>query len=148
MARWTFDVKFTPDTQFTFGSLMFVVGDDGDLMMLPLGPAPKHLALAYGQDPWSPATSSTSAGTYSGLNPFAGCCVCTTKLVWGIPVATSILWPMARASSSSSSVESPDQDLSDDYPEIGISTCGDCAREGHFIFFGGPEWRSIANQLQ
>jgi hypothetical protein len=41
-----FDVKFSCDTQLTFGSLTFVAGEDGDLKMLPSGPAPEHLALA------------------------------------------------------------------------------------------------------
>jgi hypothetical protein len=37
MTPWTFDMKFPLDTQFTFGSLTFVVGEDGDLKMLPQG---------------------------------------------------------------------------------------------------------------
>jgi hypothetical protein len=146
MAPWTFDVKFPPGTQFTFGSLVFAVGEDGDLRMLPLGPAPECLAPACGQAPWLPDTSSTSGGACSGLDPFVGCYICTAKLIRGIPVVTSILQPSTGASSSSSSVASPDQDSSDDYPEIGISTCGDSAREGQFIFMvapnGGPSHNS------
>jgi hypothetical protein len=37
MAPWTFDVKFSRGTQFTFGSLTFAVGEDGDLKMVPQG---------------------------------------------------------------------------------------------------------------
>jgi hypothetical protein len=35
MTPWSFDVKFPLGTQFTFGLLMFVAGEDGDLKMLP-----------------------------------------------------------------------------------------------------------------
>jgi hypothetical protein len=37
---------------------------------------------------------------------------------------TTILWPCTRASSSSSSTLSSDQGSSEDYPEIGVSSCG------------------------
>jgi hypothetical protein len=84
---------------------MFVAGEDGDLKMLPPGPAPEHLALA---------SSSTSGGSYSNLDPCAGLYICTAKLVWGIPIVTSILQPLVGASSSSSSASTPDQDSSDD----------------------------------
>jgi hypothetical protein len=42
MARWTFTVKFSYDTQFIFGSLMFAAGEDGDLKLLTRGPTPSH----------------------------------------------------------------------------------------------------------
>jgi hypothetical protein len=48
MALWMFDVKFPYDTQFIFGSLTFAAGEDGNLKMLPLGPAPECLAPVYG----------------------------------------------------------------------------------------------------
>jgi hypothetical protein len=51
---------------------------------------------------------------------------------------TSTLWPLAGASSSSTSATSLDQDLSDDYPEIGVSACEDSAGEGHLIFMVAP----------
>jgi hypothetical protein len=35
MAPWTFDVKFPHGTEFTFWSLTFAAGEDGDLKMLP-----------------------------------------------------------------------------------------------------------------
>jgi hypothetical protein len=37
MTPWTFDIKFPRGTEFTFGSLTFAVGEDGDLRMLPPG---------------------------------------------------------------------------------------------------------------
>jgi hypothetical protein len=37
MTLWSFDMKFSRGTQFTFGSLTFVAGEDGDLKMLPQG---------------------------------------------------------------------------------------------------------------
>jgi hypothetical protein len=37
MTPWTFDMKFPLGTQFTFGSLTFAMGEDGDLKMLPQG---------------------------------------------------------------------------------------------------------------
>jgi hypothetical protein len=55
-----------------------------------------------------------------------------------IPIVTSILQPLARASSSSSSAVSPDQDLADDYPEIGGSTCANLTEEGHHMVMVAP----------
>jgi hypothetical protein len=68
MSPWMFDVKFPLNTQFTFGSLTFAVGEDGDLRMLPPGPAPERLASVDGQAPWSLVTSSISVGASSGLD--------------------------------------------------------------------------------
>jgi hypothetical protein len=140
-----FDVKFPLGTQFTFESLTFATGEDGDLRMLPPGPAPERLTPADGQAPWSLTTSSTSGGAYLGLDPFAGLYIHTAKIVRGIPVVTSILRPMAEASSSSSSAASPDQDSTDDYPEIGISAYGDSVREGRLIFMVAPNGDSSHN---
>jgi hypothetical protein len=83
--------------------------------MLPSGPAPEHLALAL---------TSALGGSCSGLDPCAGFYIRTAKLIRGIPIVTSILRPLIRASSSSSSASTPDQDTSDDYPKIGTSACG------------------------
>jgi hypothetical protein len=116
MTPRTFNVKFPYDTQLTFGSMTFAAGEDGDLKMLPLGPEPKHLALA---------SSMTSDGSCSGSNPCAGGYIQTTKIIWGIPVVTCILRPLAGASSSSTSALTPDPDSSDDYLEIGPSACGE-----------------------
>jgi hypothetical protein len=71
MAPWTFSIKFSYGTQFTFGSLIFVVEEDGNLELLTQGPPPKHSTLVYGQAPYLSANSSTSGGAYSSLNPYA-----------------------------------------------------------------------------
>jgi hypothetical protein len=75
MAPCTFDMKFPIGTQFTFGSLSFAIGEDGDLKMLLPGPALEHL---------TPTPSSMSGSTYSGSDPFAGLYIRTAKLVRGI----------------------------------------------------------------
>jgi hypothetical protein len=129
MAPWTFDAKFPLGTQFTFGSLTFAAGEDGDLRMLPLGPALEHLMPVHGQAPCFLATSSTSGGVYSGLDLFVGCY---------IPIMMSILRPSAGASSLSSSAASLDQDSSDDYQEIRTSTYGDSTGDGYHIFMVSP----------
>jgi hypothetical protein len=103
--------------------------------MLPLGSALVRFAPAYVQ---APASTSTSGSACSDLDPCAGLYIRTAKLVQGIPVVTSIPRPSDGASSSSSSTVSPDQDSFDDYPEIGISTFGDSAREGCLIFMVAP----------
>jgi hypothetical protein len=40
MTPRTLDVKFPCSTQLVFGSLSFAIGEDGELKMLPPGPAP------------------------------------------------------------------------------------------------------------
>jgi hypothetical protein len=146
MTPWTFDIKFSYGTQFTFGSLMLATGEDRNHKMLLSGPAPEHLAPVYGQAPCFPAISSTSGSACSGLDPYVGLHICTIKLIRGIPIVTSILQPSPEASSSSSSVASPDQDSADDYPKIRGSTCGDSKEEGHLIVMmapaGGPSHNS------
>jgi hypothetical protein len=138
VSPWTFDVKVSCDTQFTFRSLMFVAGEDENLKMLPPRPALERLALVYGQAPCFLAISSTSDDAYSSLNPsslnpYVGSYIRTAKLVQDISIVTSILQPSAGASSSSSSTVSPDQDSANDYPEIRGSTCEDSIEEGHLI---------------
>jgi hypothetical protein len=108
-------VKFPLDTQFTFGSLTFITGEDGDLKILPPGTAPEQP---------TPIPSSISGGTCSGSDPFIGLYIYTVKLIRGIPIMTSTLRPFVGASSSSSSALSPDRDSSSDYLEIGASACG------------------------
>jgi hypothetical protein len=125
----TFDIKFPCVTQLTFGSLTFTVREDGDLKMLPPGLAPEHLALA------SPAVSGRSC---SGSDLCAGSYIRTSKNVQGIPVVTSILWPLAGASSSSTSASTTDPDSSDDYPEIRASACGEPVEGGHLICMVAP----------
>jgi hypothetical protein len=72
MAPWTFSIKFPYDTQFTFESLMFATEEDKNFKLLTQGPAPKRLALIYGQAPYLAAISSTSGGVCSCLNLYAG----------------------------------------------------------------------------
>jgi hypothetical protein len=124
-------MKFPLGTQFTFGSLMFAVGEDGDLNMLPPGPgpAPEHP---------TPAPSSTSSSTCSGLNPFAGLYIHTVKLVRGISIVTSTLRTFTGAPSSSSSASSLSRDSSNDYPEIGASACGNSAKDSRLILMVAP----------
>jgi hypothetical protein len=124
MVPRTFDIKFPCSTQLTFGSLTFAAGEDGDLKILPPGPALEHLALA---------SASASGRSCSGSDPCAGSYIRTAKIVQGIPVVTTILWPLAEASSSSTSASTPDPDSSDDYPEIGASAYGEPAEGGRFI---------------
>jgi hypothetical protein len=92
------------------------------------------------------AISSTTGGTCSGLDPYAGLHIHTIKLVQGIPIMTSILQPSAGALSSFSSAASLDQDSANDYPEIEENTCGDPAEEGRLIIMvasvGGPSQNS------
>jgi hypothetical protein len=107
MPPCTFNIKLPLDTQFTFGSLAFAVGEHGDLKMLPLGTALEHLALT---------PSSTSSGTCLDFDPFTGLYIRTVKLVQGILIVTSILRPFGGASSSSSSASSPNRDSSNDSP--------------------------------
>jgi hypothetical protein len=75
------DVKFRCDTQFTFGLLTFVAGEDGGLKILPLEAALELLVLVQGPDPCSPANSSTLGGAYSGLDPCAGHFIRTVEIV-------------------------------------------------------------------
>jgi hypothetical protein len=124
MAPWTFSVKFPCDTQFTFGSFMFVVRKDGNLELLTWGPAPECLTQIYGQPPYLPMSSSTSGGARTGLNPYAGLYHHAIVTTQGILIKAPIFQPSARTLSYYSSVVSPDQDSTDDYPEIGESTAG------------------------
>jgi hypothetical protein len=122
MAPWTFDVKFPRGTEFTFRSLTFAAGEDGDLRMLPPGEATEHTA-----------PSSTSGETQADSDLFDGPYIRMVKLVRGIPIVTTILRPCAGASSSSSSALSSDQGSSEDYPEIGVSTYGSSTDISHLI---------------
>jgi hypothetical protein len=90
------------------------------------------------QDPWSPATSSSSGGACSGLNTFAGLYIRTTNIVRGIPVVTSIIWPWSGASSSSSSAASPEPDSSDDFPKIRVDAYEDSIAESRLICMVAP----------
>jgi hypothetical protein len=95
--------------------------------MLPPGEATEHTAL-----------SSASCETQADSDFFDGSYIRTVKLVRGIPVVTTILRPCAGASSSSSSALSSDQGSSEDYPEIGVSTCGSSADISRLICMVAP----------
>jgi hypothetical protein len=69
----------------------------------------------------------------SGSDPCAGSYIWTANIIWGIPIVTSILRPLAGASSSSTLTSTPDPDSSDDYPEIVASACGEPTEGGHLI---------------
>jgi hypothetical protein len=138
MAPWTSSIKFFYDTQFTCGPLMFADGEDGNLELLTRGPPPKHPTSVYGQTLYLPANSSTSSGACLGLNPYAGPYHRATKTTQGIPIGAPIFQPSAETSSSSTSAASPDQDSTDDYPEIRGSTCWNSTDEGRLIIMVAP----------
>jgi hypothetical protein len=122
MVPWTFDIKFPRGTEFTFRSLTFATGEDGDLQMLPPGEVAEHIA-----------PSSASSETQAESDLFDGSYIRTVKLIRGIPVMTTILRPCAGASSSSPSALSSDQGSSEDYPEIGVNTCESSASISRLI---------------
>jgi hypothetical protein len=97
--------------------------------MLPPGPVLEHP---------TPAPSSASSSSYSGLDPFAGLYIHTAKLVPGIPIVMSTLRPFIGASSSSLSASSPGQDSSDDYPEIGASAYRNSVEDDRLILMVAP----------
>jgi hypothetical protein len=136
MASRTFDVKFPCGTQLTFKSLIFAVGENGKLKMLPPGPAPGYLALT---------SSSASARSCAGSGHCVGSYICTTKIIWGISVVMSILRLLAGASSSSTSTSTLDSDSSDEYLEIGASACGEPVKDGHFIYMVAPNGDRSSN---
>jgi hypothetical protein len=136
MASRTFDVKFPCGAQLTFGSLTFAAVKDGDLKMLPPRPTLEHLA---------PTSSSASGRSCVGSGHCAGNYICTTKIVWGIPVVTSIIRPLAGESSSSTSASTPDSDLSDDYPEIEANACEEPVKHDHFIYMVAPNGDRSSN---
>jgi hypothetical protein len=112
MAPWTFDIQFPRGTEFTFRSLTFTAGEDGDLRILPLGEAAERIA-----------PSSASSETQAESDLFDGSYIRMVKLIRGIPVMTTILRPCVGAASSSPSALSSDQGSSENYPKIGVNTC-------------------------
>jgi hypothetical protein len=136
MALWTFDVKFPCGTQFTFGSLTFAVGEDRNLKMMPLGPAPERHAQLYGQTSYFPAISSTTGGASSGLDPYAEQHIRTVKVVRVFqsecPSFSHRLGHRARPHRQRPPIKIQH------YPEIGGSTCGDPAEEGRLIIMVAP----------
>jgi hypothetical protein len=130
-------MKFPLGTRFTFGSLTFTVGEDGDIKMLPLGLAPEHP---------TPTPSSASSGASLGLDPFAGLYIRTGKIVRGILIVTSTLRPFIGASSLSSSASSSGRGSSDDYPKIGASACGNFAEDDRLILMVTPNGDQSRNR--
>jgi hypothetical protein len=84
MASWTFNIKFPYDIQFTFRSLIFAAGEDGNLKLLTQGPAPKRFVSVYGQVSYLTTNSFTSGGACSGLNPYVGPYHRAAKTIQGI----------------------------------------------------------------
>jgi hypothetical protein len=125
MASRMFDVKFPCGTQLTFGSSIFAAEENGELKMLPLGPAPRHLA---------PTSSSVSCRSCTGPGHYAGSYICTAKIIQGISIVTSTLRPLVGASGSSTSVSTPDSDSADDYPGIRASARSESMKDGRFIY--------------
>jgi hypothetical protein len=146
LAPWTFSGKFPYDTQFTFGSLMFDTGEDGNLELLTQGPSPKHPAPVYGQALYLPASSSTSGGACSDLNPYEGSYHGAAKTTQGLPIGAHMFQSSIGTMGSSASEVSPDHDSTDDYPEIGGSTYWNFTKEGHLIIIvpqaGAPSQNS------
>jgi hypothetical protein len=136
MTSRTFDVKFPCGTQLTFGSLIFAAEENGQLKMLSLGPAPGHL---------TPTSSSTSGRSCAGLGHCAGSYIHTAKIIRGIPVVTSTLRPLVRASGLSTSASTPDSDSVDDYLEIGVGACREHAKYSHFIYIVVPNGDRSSN---
>jgi hypothetical protein len=97
--------------------------------MLSSRSAPEHM---------SPTSSSASGRSCIGSDRCAGNYIHTAKIIRGTPVVTSILRPLAGASSSSTSASIPDSDSSDDYTEIGANVYGEPVKNGHFIYMVAP----------
>jgi hypothetical protein len=77
MAPWVYDEKFAMDMQFLFRTLMFTVGEDGNLELQVRCPPPRQWASIYDGAPYylaGPSSTTTSASDRlrSGLNPCAG----------------------------------------------------------------------------
>jgi hypothetical protein len=144
-AVWTFSIKFPYDTQFTFGSLMLATREDGNLELLTRGPPPKHFVLVYGQTPYLLANSSTSGGACSGLNPYPGPYHRAVKSTQGIPIEAPIFQPSVGTSSYSTLAASPDQDSTDDYPEIGGSAYWNSVDKGSLIIMVVPTKAPLKN---
>jgi hypothetical protein len=93
MAPWTFNVKFSYGTQFLFGSLMFTVGEDGNLKLVTQGPTLSHYRPLYGKAPYylaDPSTSSASRGVCSGLNYYTWSYYLSAMMSQGFPIRTPI----------------------------------------------------------
>jgi hypothetical protein len=83
------------------------------------------------------ASSSASGISYSGSDICAGSYICTTKIIQGISVVTSILRTLAVALSPSALTTDPDS--SHDYTEIVASTYGEPGEGGRLICIVAPK---------
>jgi hypothetical protein len=92
----------------------------------------------YGQALYLLASSSTSGGACSCLNPYKRPYHSIAKTTQGIPKGEHIFQPSVGTSRSSTSTVSPNQDSTDDYPEIGGSICWNLADEGRLIIMVAP----------
>jgi hypothetical protein len=118
--------------------LTFFARDDGNLKILPLGATLERLTSIYGQTLCFSAISSTTGDACSCLDPYVGLHIRTVKLIQGILIVTSIGWSIKLVFIGSV----PEQDLADDYLEIGGSTYMNPVEEGRLIVMvaltGGP----------
>jgi hypothetical protein len=57
LAHWVYDKKLLVGTQFLFKTLMFTVGEDGNLEMQVRGPPLRQWAPIYNTSPYSPHRS-------------------------------------------------------------------------------------------
>jgi hypothetical protein len=148
MTPCTFEVKFSYGTQFLFGTLIFIPGEDGTLELLTQGPTPSQHEPIYGEAPYYPAdpsTTSTSDGICSGFNPYAGSYYLATMMLQGHLIGAPIFQSSAGTSSSTSSGASTDRDSIEDYPEIRGSIYWNSTIEAHRISMVGPTKASSQN---
>jgi hypothetical protein len=146
MAPWTFSVMFPYDTQFIFESLMFTVGEDGNLELLTREPMPRHPAPVYGIDLYylsDVPTSSTSGGARAYLNPCAGPYYFSTMTSQQCLIGTTIFLPSVGTSSSSFLGATPDRDSIEDYLEIGGSAYWNPAIKARHISMVGPDMPTL-----
>jgi hypothetical protein len=95
MAPWVYDEKFPVSTEFLFGTLMFIVGEDGNLELQVQGLPPHQWAPIYDEAPYGPTgpsstTTLASDNVCSGLNPYAGPYVLTAMTSQGYLIGVPI----------------------------------------------------------
>jgi hypothetical protein len=105
----------------------------------------KQFTPVYEQAPYLLTCSSTSDDACSGLNPYVGPYYRATTTDQGNLIRMPIIQPSAGTLSSSTSTASPDQDSTNDYPEIGGSTYWNSANEGRLIIMVAPAKESLHN---
>jgi hypothetical protein len=105
---------------------MFTTGEDGNLELHVRGLQPRQWVPIYGgalHYPIGPSSTTTSApgGVRYGLNPCVEPYTLTVMTSWGQMIRAPIFQPSAGTLSSTSSGAPTDQDLVEDYHEIGGS---------------------------